>query len=191
MREKTESYLTTGQFSSLGRGYIQHCGPTAITNITMTLTARKTGQLPDDAEAEIRFKKIIRIGRRPVVYMNTDLFHLLGGTLDRSIPYYLKRSLKAFGMNGCRISRIRRLKTPQLQEYLSAGCIIYLIMRRHPVYGNHHMVCYGLEKRGLNAQDLFLRVADGWSSNPKYLPESDLRYTRQVLVEYDEGAVKH
>ena len=191
MHEKTESYLTTGQFSRLGRGYIQHCGPTAITNITMTLTARETGQLPDDTEAEMRFKRIIRIGRRPVVYMNTDLFHLLGGTLDRSIPYYLKRSLKAFGMNDCRVSRISRLTLQQLQECINAECIIYLIMRRHPVYGNHHMVCYGLERRGPGTQDLFLRVADGWSSSPKLLPASDLRYTRQVLIEYYKGAVKH
>lgn len=191
MQNKTESYLTTGQFSGLERGFIQHCGPTAITNITMTLTARQTGQLPDTDEAEKRFKRIIRIGRRPVVYMNTDLFHLLGGTLDRSVPYYLRRSLKAFGLKNCRISRIFRLNMQQLEACIASGCIIYLIMRRHPVYGNHHMVCYGLEKRGSRTQDTFLRVADGWSSKPAYLPESDLKYAREVLIDNNEGAAKH
>ena len=191
MQKRAESYLTTGQFSRLGRGYIQHCGPTAITNITMTLSARQTGKMPGEEEAEKRFKRIIRIGRRPVVYMNTDLFHLLGGTLDRSVPYYLRRSLKAFGLKDCRISRICRLNIQQLEAGIKSGCIVYLIMRRHPVYGNHHMVCYGLEKRGQNMKDIFLRVADGWSSEPEYLPESDLKYAREVLIDNNEGAAKH
>ena len=32
-----ESYCTTGEFAGLGRGYQKHCGPTAVTNLLLTL----------------------------------------------------------------------------------------------------------------------------------------------------------
>ncbi len=180
MRQQYEAYFTTGQFEKTGRGYIKHCGPTAITNILMTLCARRTGVMPEKSAAADRFRQIVRIGRRRAVYMNTDLFHLLGGTLDLSVPFYLKRCLKFFGPADCRVSRIRRLSPDELGSRLSDGAIAYLIMRRHPRYGNHHLVCYGREPSGR------YRTADGWQASPVYLTDQDLHYAKAVIIN-DKG----
>ncbi len=176
-----EAYFTTGQFEREEHGFRKHCGPTAITNITLTIYAQRTGTYPEKGQASDRFRQVVRIGRRRAIYMNTDLFHLLGGTLDLGVPFYLRRCLKTFVRKGWRVSRIRRLSAEALKQQFSSGAMVYLIMRRHPVYGNHHLVCYGCEP------SMRFRTADGWHAGPVYLTEKDLRYAKAVTIYYDKG----
>ena len=177
---KNEAYFTTGQFEKTGHTYRNHCGPTAITNIIMTLGARRYGYMPNISHAAERFRQIVSFGRHRAIYMNTDLFHLLGGTLDISVPFYLKQCLKKVGFTGCTVTRIRRLKPDSLREHITYGSMAYIIMRRHPVYGNHHLVCYGCDPA-----DQF-RCADGWHEGPVFLTASDMKYAKAVIID-DKG----
>ena len=50
---------------------------------------------------------------------------------------------------------------------LDRGAILYMEMHGHPVYGSHHLLCYGYRfKDG----KLMLRTADGWISHIHELP---------------------
>ena len=148
--QNRERYLTVGRFRKLGKGYERCCGPTAITNLIMSLQDEK------ESPEEI-FLSVARTGIRRGIYMNMDLFKRFGGTSNVLTEPYIKRCLKQHGVQA-ELHYLGRLTEERLQRALRRGSYLYLELLFHPKYGNHHVLCYGARP----AKDgWLLRIADG------------------------------
>ena len=120
--EPFASYCTTGQFARLDEGYVRHCGPTAITNLLLTLDRRygylqktagpdnaqigqrdaQPGQDSPDTRAELSkadvFRTVCRIGRKILAYWNSDVLRHFGGTYDWMTGRYIRECFRYFGV---------------------------------------------------------------------------------------------
>lgn len=163
------AYCTTGQFAQAGnRRYLRHCGPTAAANAVLTL---RRGQGRSEAAPEKVFLKCAAIGRHSLIYYNIDLLHRFGGTSDLLAGIMLQRCLRACGCRA-RVGVRRLLTAGNLLRALQRGSFAYLELRRHPVYRNHHLLCYGARREDGR---LYLRCADGWKDRMTEIPAGSIR----------------
>lgn len=152
-RPLREAYHSTAEFS----GYVKHCGPTAVTNLLLSL-------LPAPPPAKELFRRVAELGRQKLVYVNRNLPLGMGGTSDALTAHYLRAALRMCSLRGMQIGLRRPLTERFAQAALGRGNLLYIQLRRHPKYGSHHILCYGMEKDGT------LRLADGWTPAPVHLP---------------------
>lgn len=157
-----ESYCTTRQFAKRDRTYHKHCGPTAVTNLVLTLRS----DLADDAAAV--FDEVAALGRRSLAYWNIGAGKWFGGTSDGLVGLYLRQVLQRFACDGVKVHFSGPATAARVRAVLQEGHIVYLEMHLHPKYHNHHLLIYGADRQGL-------RVADGWQQEPVYLSDRDLR----------------
>ena len=151
-----EYCFTTGQFAKLDRAYRRHCGPTAITNLVYTLAKR----------------------------MNADFLKRFGGTSDFLVPLMIRRSLRAYGLTGYSVRGPFPATARRVCTELDRGAIVYLEVHRHPVYGNHHMLCYGYTVRDGR---LMLRMADGWVRRIHDLPAGEELFALCTVINRKKG----
>ncbi|MBR7056784.1 MAG: hypothetical protein IKI17_06820 [Oscillospiraceae bacterium] len=156
-RPLREAYHSTAEFS----GYVKHCGPTAVTNLLLSL-------LPAPPPAKALFRKVAELGRQKLVYVNRNLPLGLGGTSDALTGSYLRAALRMCGLTGVQIGLRRPLTERFARAALGRGSLLYIQLRRHRKYGSHHILCYGMEPDGS------LRLADGWAAAPVRLRVKDL-----------------
>ena len=64
-----------------------------------------------------------------------------------------------------------------LRRALTRGAVLYLILVRHPSYGNHHAVCYGYRMKTdeKGKRRMYLITADGWSAAAQEMAVKDLK----------------
>ncbi len=171
LRKMQESYCTTSQFAKIGDGYKRHCGPTAISNLLLTLKPELAEE--EDCGAEKVFKHVALIGKRRMSYVNADVLGRFGGTSDLLARLYLPACLKAFHIRNHKVRGPYLFSKGRMRRELDEGRILYLEVHRHPKYGGHHLICYGYK---MDAQDeMLLKVADGWKAEPVYMPASECR----------------
>ena len=185
---------TTLEFAHLGKGFKRHCGPTAITNLILTLD-RRYGYLEPSATPQSVFTDVSAIGRKKGIYWNTDVLHHAGGTYDVLTGLYITSSLKHFGIplkkgdeagetegpekgpHGIRIGSSYFASKRKALRLLDEGKLLYLQLSYHPIYGNHHLLACGYtilhSADGLKREG-YLILADGWSARPRYLRLSGL-----------------
>ena len=166
-----EFSFTTGQFAKLDRAYRRHCGPTAVTNLVYTLAGEEGS--PVSEKPEEVFKRIAGIGKRRLIYMNADFLKVFGGTSDILAPLFILASLKAYGINGYRARGPFPATAGRICSELDKGAILYMEVHHHPVYGNHHMLCYGYR---IADGRLMLRIADGWVNGIHELHAGEERF---------------
>ncbi len=164
-----EAYHVTGEFANLGKGFKNHCGPTSITNLILSLKQRESGRTSPTEAAQEVFEQVAKIGRRHILYMNADVLKIWGGTLDLGAGHYIALCLKKAGIQTARVKTRRLCTRKNLENALSRGSTLYIIMRHHKKYKNHHILCYGMEEGKL-------RVADCWSKKPTYLTLEEVRW---------------
>ncbi|MBR3004038.1 MAG: hypothetical protein IKH67_03075 [Lachnospiraceae bacterium] len=163
--DKFFSYRTTGQFEKIRRGYKRHCGPTAITNLILTLRP--------ELNAEDVFRHVVRIGSRHMIYWNMDLFHRFGGTSDFLTGAFIRMCLNEFGLYDWQV-RFRGFVSPRkVKAAFSRGSILLVSLHFHPKYKNHHVLCYGgVMDRGVPS----LVIADGWKAEKTLIPFNKLGF---------------
>ena len=167
---------STAEFSRLRNGYQRHCGPTAITNLLLSLHQKKPF-LRSPIRAEDLFLEVADIGRRRGIYWNTDILHRFGGTYDVLTWKYLHDCLKHYHANA-KVAPAVVPSKKRLLKHLDQGAIIYLQLLYNGIYSNHHLLCYGytvLRDLRQGHTETYLMLADGWSQNVRYLPLSELR----------------
>lgn len=162
------SCCTTAQFADLDRGYVRHCGPTAATNAILTLRAG-SGMKKTDAPATI-FHICALTGMEMLTYWNTDFFGKFGGTSNLLTVPYIKACLIRTGMRGVRVGHVQKFSPARAARSLERGALLYLILRRHPRYGDHHALCCG----GILSDRLYLFLEDGWRENLQTVPAAEL-----------------
>lgn len=173
--EPYASYCTTGEFADLSRGFVRHCGPTAITNLLLAFDRRYSGRGTRLVPAAV-FLRAAEIGRHQGLYWNKEILKKFGGTSDFMSGVFIRAVFRAFGRRDVKIGRLHALSEKNLLRSLRAGKLVYLQMHRHPRYGNHHVVCTGAEMRpGVEKRrELYFVLADGWSPKPVYLRAKEL-----------------
>ena len=163
---RQEAYsFTTGQFAKLDRSYRRHCGPTAITSLLYTL-ARREGR-PIQEKPEVVFERIARMGQKRMVYLNANFLKIFGGTSDVLAPFLIAATLRAYGLREYKVRGPYLATANRICKELDRGAILYMEVHRHPVYGNHHMLCFGYR---FQDGKLMLRTADGWITRIHELP---------------------
>ena len=176
------SYCTTGQFAKLKGGFVKHCGPTAVTNVIITLLNRsyaegKTDIKPDNVYIEDVFLKVSETGIRKGIYWNTDFMKMFGGTFDTFTKVLLKSCFREFGLDDVQTFIRRRATEKNFRKCLENGSICYLQLRFDRPYGSHHVVCYGysyVRCEITGKKYMYLKIADGWSTTPRYMEASDM-----------------
>ena len=163
-----EYSFTTGQFARLDIAYRKHCGPTAVTNLIYTLARKEGRPIPESPESV--FRKVARIGGRTLIYFNADFLKVFGGTSDILVPFMIRRCLKDYGLAKYSVRGPFPATERRICRELDRGAILYMEVHRHPVYGNHHMLCYGYSVRDGR---LMLRIADGWIGRVHDLPAGE------------------
>lgn len=182
------SFCTTGQFKKLGRGYVQHCGPTAAVNLIKTLEnydldkkRARTRKAPDGMDTDRLFLMCAEIGRRTRIYWNTEILGRFGGTSNPLTTLYLRACLRAAGKDFRKMRvRFHLWITPDaLEKALRSGAIVYLQVYRHPKYRNHHMLCYGFRYKAARREFL---LADGWSPGPVWLLDGEIGHGHYLTI---------
>ncbi len=175
------SYCTTSQFASLDRGYVKHCGPTAVTNVLISFFNKRGQSFPEN---EI-FLRVADLGMKKRIYWNTDFMKMFGGTFDHKARSYIKAALKEFDLDGITVMRGRRATEKNFMKCLKEGGLAYLELRFDKPYGSHHVVCYGysfVKSPETGQRRMYLKIADGWSHTPRYMESKDMMLNSFVPV---------
>lgn len=169
---------------------MRHCGPTAVTNVILTLRAGRPDRAgaarteKDRAEQERIFHICAKTGMEMLAYWNMDLFGRFGGTSNLLTIPYLRLCLLRTGTRGVRIGPIQKFSPGRAARSLQKGALLYMILHRHPRYGNHHAVVCG----GFLSGGLYLLTEDGWSPQMQTIPAGDFRGSWYFEVEYKQDS---
>lgn len=178
------TFHTTGEFArTADRAYHQHCGPTALTNVICTIRRRRGMEPLDPAEI---FARAAAIGRRRLTYWNIDEKLHMGGTSYLLLRPYVAACLREFGITGARLTWRLQAKPEQMARELERGRLLILAMTRHGCYGSHLVMAWGTVRvavEGRGVPRLYLLLADGWSSRPRYVAADTLKLCGYVAVE--------
>lgn len=178
-------YTTLTRFGQVdGVRWYNNCGPTAVTNL-LVMARRRFRDLPPDPQGDRAiYAKVARYGARRLIYVNLEKGPFRG-TSDLRAGTYLRRMFSRFA--GLRPTvRIRRASGTSLQASLDRGALLYLVLRRHPAYRNHHLAGYGyaiVESEVTGEKRIYWKVSDGHASSPRYLAPEDCR--RSLWVYYE------
>lgn len=191
------AFCTTGQFENLEGGLVRHCGPTAVTNLVLTLQnagkldggRQKAGDknhnyiqdtLAREKQEDAVFQRIVSLGKRRKLYWNTNVLGRFGGTFDLLAGNYIRSSIKEFSPGTSLKIGLNLLPSAgKAMSALKKGSILYLMLRGNPTYGNHHVICYGyaIVEGDASDQSVFLLVADGWANRTRYIPADQLGHS--------------
>lgn len=177
------TFHTTGEFTRTeDRTYHQHCGPTAITNLICTIRRRR-GVEPGAAPAI--FARAAAIGKRRLTYWNIDERLHLGGTSYLLLRPYVAACLHRFGLADVRLTWRLQARPERMARELEQGRLLVLAMTHHGCYGSHLVLACGTVRVAVpgGPPRLYLLVADGWSSRPRYIPADSLHICGYVAVE--------
>ena len=182
--ESFGTFETTGAFAELDGGYKRHCGPTAITNLLLTMEKKVPFRAGKRLHASRVFSRVAAFGKKKLYYINADLLRFYGGTFNIATKRYVKRACALYDRNDLTVKGPYPAWRNFLMASLDKGNILYTELVLHPLYGNHHLLTYGY--RLLQAEDgkqrLYLLCADGWNTQPKYLFERDLMLSKFYAV---------
>ena len=183
--EYAPHYTTLSRFGQVdGVRWYNNCGPTAVTNL-LVMYRRKYGSGSGRPNRDLAlYAKAARYGTRYLFYVNLEKGPVRG-TSDLRAGLYLRRVFsRLLGVHPA--IRMRPATEANLRQSLDGGALLYLLLRRHPAYRNHHLVGYGytiLRSETTGALRTYLKVSDGHAAAPRYL---DLREIRGRLLAYYE-----
>ena len=188
-QNKWENYISlhsTSEFSNLGTGYVNHCGPTAITNMLIMYGNRfNVNSIKNAGGANNIFLNVASIGTANLYYVNTNILGM-GGTYDTLANNYIKACFNSYGETVTCTTRFWLTYTT-VEASLRTDHLMYLTLNGHDCYGNHHLVgyvYYRLFNSTYTQSAIYVKVADGWSSSPRYLDMQSLSTDRFWEVGY-------
>lgn len=179
--EPYATYATTGQFGALDKGYVRHCGPTAIANLLMTFENRYPLFPGKRMLPKKIFRRIALLGRERHYYFNMDRLKILGGTFNAAAPAYIRRAAALYQREDLAVGFARPSLSVFLKRALDGDAVIYLETILHKKYGNHHLLLYGYREREEAGSASKKRkiteflAADGWSDIPVWLGANSIR----------------
>ena len=177
-------YTTLSRFGNVdGVRWYNNCGPTAVTNL-MVMAGRRypAAAAPDDHLA--LYAKAARYGTRHLFYANLSKGPVKGTSDLRAGTYLRRMFVRLLGLRPA--VRLRRASEKNLRQSLDGGALLYLVLRRHPAYRNHHLAGYGytvVKSRSTGETRTYLKVSDGHAAAPRYLDLADCRANLWIYYE--------
>ena len=174
------SRCTTGQFAHLDHGYKNHCGPTAMTNLLLTLHKKHASLELYGLSPEQLFSEVAALGRHIFAYYNMKVW-IFGGTTMVLTDLYIRMALKKYGFKTVKVKPhlfgSAAAQQKALLHCLDDGSLIYLQLLKDPKYGSHHLLANGYEvvTDPVKGPETYLILSDGWSSQPQKVLLSKLK----------------
>ena len=154
------SFRSTAEFAR--NKYRNHCGPTAITNLLITLAQARDGRLVDSEEAVEIFDRVASFGRRLLVY------NIRFGTTDLLLGLFARLVFFRLSKGSIRVGFRHFLNKKSLNRTIGRGNFALLELFGHPLYGWHQMLIYGMDESG----DYI--ACDGIADHPVHIPPADI-----------------
>lgn len=164
--EKYMNFSATYDFP----GYDGHCGPTAITNIIKSYGNKYNNSSIKSTSSQKVFEKLMEVNAE-----NNGDYYASDGTTVETTPDFIKKGFAKFGVT----MQVYGMYTPtyyDIQNAVQGYRLMYLIVWNNKPYSNHALVGYAynrlINEKGTHLS--FLKVADGWSHEGRYLPIASL-----------------
>lgn len=170
-------YTTRARFGQAdGVAWYNNCGPTAVTNLLVMVRRKRAGDPGLAVDDRALYGRVARYARRHLIYVNA-----------RKGPVKGTSDLRAGGLLRAMFRRCLGIRPgillcpatrKQLLRSLDRGCLLYLMLQRHPAYRNHHLVGYGytvVKSETTGETRTYLKVSDGHAAVPRYLDLEDFR----------------
>ncbi len=173
------------EYSNLGGGYVNHCGPTAITNMLIIYGNRfNISSITSETDDDI-FVTVAGIGISHSYYFNSNFINI--GTLNGAAGWYIYDSFAAFNVTGITINGRYGINYSNVSISLGNDRLLYLLLDDNDCYGDHHVTCYAYTRLQSTTDGNFvtyLKVADGWSDTPRYIDINSVDDDQYWEVEY-------
>lgn len=167
-------YTTLTHFGRVdGVRWYNNCGPTALTNL-LVMARRRYPSRDSRVSDRALYAWIARYGTRRLFYINREKGPARG-TSDLRAGTWLRRMFRQLLGMTPRV-RFRRATRDALLDSLDRGALLYLLLRRHPAYRDHHLVGFGytvVESETTGERRTYLKVSDGHAAGVRYLDLTD------------------
>jgi hypothetical protein len=177
----------TSEYSNLGNGFKNHCGPTAITNMLVIYGNRFGISKINKTDDDDIFLKVAKIGTSNLYYINSNALGIIGGTANSSANKYILDSFAAYNVSGITVKGRYSINYTNVEISLRNDRLLYLLLNDHNLYGDHHVVCYAYT-RLVSSTDgsyvTYLKVADGWANTPRYIDIASVSGDKYWEVNY-------
>lgn len=168
-----ESYVNFAMTSDFS-GYVNHCGPTAITNL-MKMYGKKYGSSINSASSADVFNQVMAANSSAVLpyYISSFLgMDGTGGTSNARADGFIKDSfarynvkVTIYGRYPCSYDNIKNALT-------SSNRLLYVMLAGHSYYGNHAVVAYAYARLYNASNSLYksyVKIVDGLARSARYL----------------------
>jgi hypothetical protein len=150
------TYKTTGDFS----GYINHCAPTAATNLMLYWYNRSSSA----------YSSLRKNGDSSWNDTFTEYYSLMGTTSTGTPNANLQSAYNTYLTNAGfspTVSYHSSASWSNMKGEIDAGFPFHMVVQGHYLYGDHSVVGLGYVqyKYGLLSYSRYIRVADGWTSS--------------------------
>lgn len=165
-------------------GYRNHCGPTAITNMLIMYGNRfGVDSITSKTHTSV-FTKVADIGMSNFYYINSET---LGGTVNARVNSYILDAFGAYDVSGVTVDGRFGISYANIVTSLRNDRLLYLLLDNHDLYGDHHVICYAYTKLVGSTESnyvIYLKVADGWASSPRYIDLSSVDGDKYWEIDY-------
>lgn len=179
-----ENYIqcyNSQRFANLDGGYVGRCGPTAITSIIKSFGAKYNISIINNDTPEEVFSAVAQIGinATPLPYY-VNSAEQNGGTYRNLLTLYIPESFQFYDTEVAAVGLYAAKPYTNIKSALERGSLLYLALSGSTVYqGNHSVVCYAYTRLLSNTDGsavTYLKVADGWVNEPRYLDMESMTY---------------
>ena len=164
-------FTTMGSFS----GYVNHCSPTAITNLIQMKGAYAGNSNITNKSYRTIFSTVAQYGINQGYYKNASADND-GGTSTDKINQYIKESFNLFGVNVSVTNKIASYNNVKVEISNNRPIYLTLLAGGDTAYTEpdlgHDVIGYAytrLKSSTTGNYKSFLKVADGWYSHGRYI----------------------
>lgn len=163
-------FFTTSNFNNVnGVTYHEHCGPTAITNLMCMYQYKYRGIKNSLDAAKTIFNYVAQYGISHAYYVNST--SVVQGTSDTGAAPYI-RNVFANYLDVSVGTVLYEVTYNNFKSTFENGRLMYLMLRNHADYGNHHLVGYAytrLISSTTGWYKTYIKVCDGWGTSGRYI----------------------
>jgi len=171
--ESYASFATTTDFTS----YINHCGPTAITNIIKMYGNKYNNSTIKNASISGVFSQVMIANNAS----GCAYYSASGGTIRSKVGNFIRDSFARYGISvsisaGCNASGESNYPVDYSNAksvFSKTNALMYISLTNHACYGNHAVVGYAYTRLYIPNSTIsaksFVKVADGWGNYARYI----------------------
>lgn len=160
-------------------GYKNHCSPTSITNLIKIIGNYRHYSPVTSKSASQIFNTVVKLGIDNGYYINPT------GTKPSYVPTYIRQSFAKFGIDVSMTSST--VTYDRVKSAINAYKPFHISLTKNPYYNNqnHGVAAYAytrLKSQSTGYYLSFVKIADGWVADGRYLSISDLSSDKMHVI---------